>query len=87
VLEVRVPDLDGQAALATAVLRGADGTPFRRPSWGGTIETETKMSGGRTRWNDLPPGVWTVEVRAADGASWTGTASLAPGQTFELVLE
>jgi protocatechuate 3,4-dioxygenase beta subunit len=88
VLDLRVPALEGGAALAKVTLRAADGTPFRTPGWtGAVVEPEQTMARGRERWEGLPAGSWTVEVRAADGRAWRGAATLVPGQTAELVLE
>ncbi|HEX5759169.1 MAG TPA: carboxypeptidase-like regulatory domain-containing protein, partial [Thermoanaerobaculia bacterium] len=86
-VELRVPALAGNPALVKVVARGADGAPLRFPGWGDRVDSEWNMTSGRRRLDGLPPGAWTIEVRAPDGRVWTGGVTLAPLQTAELVLE
>ncbi len=87
VLDLRVPALQAEASTARVAVRGVDGTPFRMPEWGSGVQAEWQMGRGRLRLDDLPPGAWTVEVRAASGRVWSGAAAVQAGQTTELVLE
>ena len=85
-VELRVPALAGEPSIAKVTARGADGAPFRLPGWG-AVQSEWSMTAGRSRLDGLPAGSWTVEARAPDGRLWSGTVTLVPGQTAELVLE
>ncbi len=86
-VDLRVPALAGEPVMAEVTARGADGAPFRLPGWGGAVQSEWNMAAGRSRLDGLPAGAWTVEARAPDGRVWSGTVTLVPGQTAELVLE
>ncbi len=85
-LEVRVPALAGEPALAVARVTGADGRPFRSLRWSIT-STEWPLADGRTIVGGLAPGPWIVTVEAPDGRRWQGQATLAAGANPELVLE
>jgi protocatechuate 3,4-dioxygenase beta subunit len=86
-VELRVPALRGAGGVTVGV-RGADGTVFLAPAeWSRGVDSEWWMQGGELRLRNLPAGVWTVEARAPDGRVWSGTVTLVPGQTAELVLE
>ena len=86
-VELRVPALAGNQALVKVVARSADGVPLRFPGWGNNVQSDWNMTQGQRRLDGLPPGTWTVEARAPDGRVWSGTVTLVPGQTAELVLE
>jgi protocatechuate 3,4-dioxygenase beta subunit len=86
-VDLRVPALAGEPAVAKVTARGADGAPFRLPGWGGVVQSDWNMAAGRSRLDGLPAGAWTVEARTPDGRVWSGTVTLVPGQTAELVLE
>ena len=74
-LRVRVPDLEGAA---TVVLSGAGGV-YHGFDWDGRVRSEWDLAGGSRSFDRLPAGVWQVTARAADGRSWSGTATVTPG--------
>jgi len=86
-LRVSVTELAGTSVRATARLLDASGVAHRSLDPFGGGGTERAVAGGTVTWTDLPPGTWTLEVRAADGRVWTATATTAPGTVAENVLE
>ncbi len=86
-LRVRVPGLSDSNVLSTVRVRGSDGLQFRTLSWTGQPRSEWRMSGGEIEFGSLPPGSWTVTVRAGDGREWQGTAATSTGTTAQLLLE
>lgn len=87
ILELRVPALAAERVTARVTARRADGTPFYNLGWDGALNPETPMRGGQLRLDTLPPGIWEIEVRAADGRMWSASAVVQAGQTTELTLE
>lgn len=85
-LEVRVPDLEGSGLVATATLTDGSGRPFRMLGWLGDPTSEWRFSDGRLTVSTLPPGPWTVRVRAPDGRTWEGSATTTPGAAGQLDL-
>jgi hypothetical protein len=86
-LDVAVPGLEGSSAVATATVTGADGRPYREVAWYDEPRSQWRLSGGRVRIEDLPPGAWTVSISASDGQKWRGTAQTAPGAAAVLTLQ
>ena len=43
------------------------------------MRSEWDCDNGRTALSRVPAGVWQVTARAADGRSWSGTATVTPG--------
>ncbi len=84
-LDLKVPALAGARIKAEARLTGADGKLFRIP-WG-DARSAFELDSGSLKLDSLPPGAWKVDVTAADGRSWTGTATLVPGTTVPVTLE
>jgi uncharacterized GH25 family protein len=74
-LSVQVPDLKGDAKV---VLSGGGGV-YRDFDWDGSVRSEWDLDGGARSFDRLPAGVWQVTARAADGRSWSGTATVTPG--------
>ncbi len=74
-LSVQVPGLKVDA---TVVLSGGGGV-YRDFDWDGRVRSEWDLDGGARSFDHLPAGVWQVTARAADGRSWSGTATVTPG--------
>ncbi|HSF39273.1 MAG TPA: carboxypeptidase-like regulatory domain-containing protein [Thermoanaerobaculia bacterium] len=85
-LQVRVPALEKDGVAATATLTGPNGAPLRLLGWEG-LKSQWDVRSGILNLERLPPGSWRIAVQAADGRTWTGTASITPGQTAEVTLE
>jgi hypothetical protein len=79
ILEVLVPELDGDQGLATVTLRGGDGRPFLLFPWASEVRADLPMVRGRTLVRGLPAGAWTVEVTARDGRRWSAQTTTAAG--------
>jgi hypothetical protein len=86
-LDVRVPGLEASQAVATATIAGTDGRPYREVSWYDEPRSQWRLSAGRVRIDDLPPGAWTVSVSASDGRTWRGTAETTPAAPASLTLQ
>ncbi|HEY4590704.1 MAG TPA: carboxypeptidase regulatory-like domain-containing protein, partial [Thermoanaerobaculia bacterium] len=82
-LRVQVPDLKGGDA--SVVLSGAGGV-YRGFDWDGRVRSEWDLAGGSRSFDRLPAGLWQVTARAADGRSWSGTATVTPGGAAEVEL-
>jgi hypothetical protein len=50
------------------------------------VDSEFDVYGGFTRLR-VPAGVWQVVAKAADGRSWSGTATVTPGGEAEVALK
>jgi hypothetical protein len=74
-LKVRVPALTTSDLTATLRLLSADGKPFWTLGPGGRIEQQWTVIGGQATLDGLPAGAWTLQVEAADGQRWTGSAT------------
>lgn len=76
-LQVQVPALaDGPDA--KLVLSGTGGL-YRTLDWSGAVRSEWDLEAGKWSFDRVPAGVWQVTARAADGRSWSGTATVTPG--------
>jgi hypothetical protein len=87
VLRVSVPELDDPTSVSTVRLTGADGRPYTALSWSAQPRSEWRMTGGQMEFSTLRPGSWTVGVATADGRSWQGSVSTAPGPAATITLE
>ncbi|HKV08923.1 MAG TPA: hypothetical protein VJ725_12345, partial [Thermoanaerobaculia bacterium] len=85
-LRLKVPALEKSGATATATLTSAAGQPLRLLRWGG-LRSQWDLRAGILNLDGVPTGAWKITVQTADGQTWTGTASVAPGQTAEVTLE
>ncbi len=84
-LQVTVSDLvDGTSA--TVRLVGPDGRPHQAIGWSGNVTAQWRLRGGHHTATNLAPGTWTVEVTAADGRAWSGSAAVAAGATADVTL-
>ncbi|RMF74465.1 MAG: hypothetical protein D6738_06355 [Acidobacteria bacterium] len=86
VLEVEVPELADSSASAEMTLRDASGRPWYRLTWSGSARPGWRVAGGRARAETLPAGSWQVEVTAADGRRWSGSAVTTPAAPARVVL-
>ncbi len=84
-LNVVVPELVGEAVVATVTLTGGDGQPFAFPAWR-SVEDDVPLSYGRTTIRYLPAGSWTVRATTRDGRRWEGTVVTVPGATTTVEL-
>jgi hypothetical protein len=85
-VQVQVPALASGGGTAKVTLIGAGG-PFRNLGWDGSVTAEWTTSSGTATISHVPPGAWQAVARTADGRSWTGTATVAPGAVAEVVLK
>lgn len=85
-LRVQVPAPANDAAAVKVTLLGSGG-PFRNIDWSGTVTSEWELRGGTQLFTRVPAGVWQVVARAADGRSWTGTATVTAGGMTEVALK
>jgi protocatechuate 3,4-dioxygenase beta subunit len=87
-LDLKVPALaDPRSARIGAKVRLTDagGKLFRSP-WG-DAPADFDLDAGAYKFERLAPGVWKVDVTAADGRTWTGTATVTAGGTAPVTLE
>ncbi|HEX3128595.1 MAG TPA: carboxypeptidase-like regulatory domain-containing protein, partial [Thermoanaerobaculia bacterium] len=84
-LDLKVPALAGTRLGAKVRLTDAGGKPFRTP-WG-DAKADFDLDAGALKLERLAPGAWKVDVTAADGRTWTGTATVVPGGTVPVTLE
>jgi len=82
---VQVPALANDPMEAKAVLTGPGGV-YRDFDWDGAVRSEWSCYNGRTNLLRVPAGVWQIAVRAADGRTWSGTVTVAPGGEAEVRL-
>ena len=74
-LSVQVPGLKVDAKVGLS----SGGGVYRGFDWDGRVRSEWDLDGGARSFDRLPAGVWQVTARAADGRSWSGTATVTPG--------
>lgn len=86
-LTVRVPELADDGTTATLRLTDGSGMPFRSLEWYGDPVDRFSLQGGAWSSAVLPPGMWNITVRAADGRTWQGSGSTGDGRPAEVVLE
>ncbi len=85
-VSIQVPDLANDPMEAKAVLTGSGGV-YRDFDWDGTVKSEWPCYSGKATLSHVPAGVWRVAVRAADGRTWSGTVTVAPGGVAEVGLK
>ena len=77
----------GTTAQGTAkVTLTGPGGPLRVTEFGGVLISDWDLYQGRALLSRVPAGSWQVVVRAPDGRSWTGTATVTPGGLAEITL-
>jgi protocatechuate 3,4-dioxygenase beta subunit len=85
-IRIKVPALASGEVAAKVTLTGAGGL-YRGFDWDGSVKSEWELEGGATVLPQVPTGVWQVTARAADGHSWSGTATVTPGGVAEVVVK
>jgi hypothetical protein len=88
-VEIRVPDLAQSgttAKVAAKVTLTGPGGPLRVTEFG-ILVSDWDLYQGRAFLSRVPAGSWQVVVRAPDGRSWTGTATVTPGGLAEITLK
>jgi uncharacterized GH25 family protein len=85
-LRIKVPALASGEVAAKVVLTGAGGL-YRGFDWDGSVKSEWELESGEIVLPQVPTGVWQVTARAADGRSWSGTATVTPGGVAEVVVK
>jgi hypothetical protein len=85
-IRIKVPAAASGEVAAKVTLTGAGGL-YRGFDWDGSVKSEWELEGGATVLPQVPIGVWQVTARAADGHSWSGTATVTPGGVAEVVLK
>lgn len=86
-LHVRVPALATTNQIATLSLRGSDQQPFWTLGPGGTIRDRWQVIAGNGIVEDLPAGIWQIQVEAPDGHRWTGMATTSGSAETGVALE
>ena len=83
-VQIRVPELAQSGVVAKVTLTGPGG--FLRVTEFGILASEWDLYQGQAFLSRVPAGSWQVGVRAPDGRSWTGTATVTPGGLAEISL-
>jgi hypothetical protein len=87
-IRVEVPELRDVDTTATASLRDEAGRSFIALGWSANPRSTWRLANGQVHISSLPPGQWTVTVRAGDERSWSGSVTTtAGGETAVLRLE
>jgi hypothetical protein len=84
-LDLKVGSLEGARVTAKARLTDSRGMLYRSVFRGGISEFD--VNDGAASFERLAPGVWRVDVTAADGRTWSGSATVVPGGTAQVTLE
>ncbi|HBL31391.1 MAG TPA: hypothetical protein DD490_31580, partial [Acidobacteria bacterium] len=74
-LQIQVPALAESSLVGTARLVGGTGTVLATLSSTGQLATETPVTGGIAIVDNVPAGVWKIQVDAPDGRRWNAVAS------------
>lgn len=83
-LELRIFELELSDVLATVELLDAAGRPLQvLDGYQGLTQSWT-LTAGRGLVHNLPPGSWTLRVRASDGRSWQQSVVTVAGQVSVL---
>jgi hypothetical protein len=82
---VDVPDLVGKNAVATLLVTGGDGQPFRSLSRG-SVQQAWPLINGRTTVDGLPAGNWTLLVTGPNAQRWQGSVTVSEGQEAQASL-
>ena len=84
-LDLEVPALMTARVGARVTLTDQDGKPYRT-TWGDTLKG-FPLEAGVLKLDRLAPGTWKLDVRADDGRTWSGTATVVPGRAAQVTLE
>jgi protocatechuate 3,4-dioxygenase beta subunit len=85
-VRLQIPALANDPVEVKAVLTGPGGV-YRDFDLDGTVRSEWSCYNGRMNLLRVPAGVWQVAARAADGRTWSGTATVTPGGVAEVGLK
>jgi len=85
VLDLKVPALQNARVGARVTLADQNGKPFRT-AYGESL-TAFELEAGALKLQRLAPGTWKLEVKADDGRTWSGTATIVPGGTVTITLD
>lgn len=85
VLDMKVPALSESRVAAKVRLTDANGRPYRVAWQPGQIDHDLRT--GARRFDRIAPGTWKVDVTADDGRTWSGTATVAAGDTAQVTLQ
>lgn len=86
-LRVTVRALAESPVAAQVSLTGAGGRPYRAMGLMTEPAAAWDLRRGTHTLSRVPPGTWTIQVTAADGRTWRGTVTTAPGVEAEAVLD
>ncbi len=84
--DVAVPELAGDGTVAVVRFLGAGGRPYRSVIRA-RVEDEFRLREGKALIPGLPAGAWTVRVEAADGRSWTASATIEVDRVTSVTLD
>lgn len=73
-LLVRVSALATSELIGTLQIIGADGQSLRTLGFGGQLQQQWSLVGGKGIVDGVPAGAWTLQVETADGQRWQGAA-------------
>lgn len=85
VLDLKVPALQNARVGARLTLTDQNGKPFRT-AYGESL-TSFDLESGALKLQRLAPGTWKLDVKADDGRTWSGTATIVPGGTVTITLD
>jgi protocatechuate 3,4-dioxygenase beta subunit len=85
VLDLKVPALQDARVGARLTLTDQNGKPFRT-AYGESL-TSFDLEAGALKLQRLSPGTWKLDVKADDGRTWSGTATIVPGGTVTMTLD
>lgn len=84
-LDLEVPALRNARIGARLTLTDQNGKPFRTAY--GESPTTFDLEAGALKLQRLAPGTWKLDVKADDGRTWSGTATIVPGGTVTITLD
>jgi protocatechuate 3,4-dioxygenase beta subunit len=84
-LDLKVPALQTARVDARVTLTDANGKRFRT-AWQESAKGFA-LEAGALKLERVAPGTWKVDVTADDGRTWSGSATVVPGNTAQVVLE
>lgn len=85
ILDLKIPALAESRTGAKVRLTDANGKLYRIAWQPG--QTDHDLRTGARKFERMAPGTWKVDVTADDGRTWTGTATVAAGDTAQVTLQ
>jgi uncharacterized GH25 family protein len=86
VVHVKVPALTQEDTTSTVSLTGPGGA-YRAFDFSGQVTSQFDLYRGTQSFSRIPAGTWQVTAKAADGRTFTGTATVTPGGAVDAVLK